>query len=47
MAASTATTKKKASTSNCPVTNNDELGLHYDYETNCMLIDRDGHLWVG
>jgi len=25
----------------------DELGLHYDYESNCLLNDRDGHLWVG
>ncbi|WP_295121995.1 sensor histidine kinase [uncultured Chitinophaga sp.] len=27
--------------------NKDELGLHYDYEVNCFLNDRDGHLWVG
>ena len=25
----------------------DELGLHYDYESNCLLNDRDGHLWIG
>lgn len=30
-----------------PGNNNDALGLHYDYETNCLLIDRDGHLWIG
>lgn len=23
------------------------LGLHLSYETNCLLPDRDGHLWVG
>ncbi|WP_423737322.1 ligand-binding sensor domain-containing protein [Chitinophaga caseinilytica] len=23
------------------------LGLHLNYETNCLLPDRDGHLWVG
>lgn len=27
--------------------NKDELGLHYDYEVNCFLNDRDGHLWIG
>ncbi|RAJ04286.1 two component regulator with propeller domain [Chitinophaga skermanii] len=27
--------------------NDDDLGLHYDYETNCFLSDRDGHLWIG
>ncbi|RPD38627.1 ligand-binding sensor domain-containing protein [Chitinophaga barathri] len=30
-----------------PGNNKDPLGLHYDYETNCLLTDRDGHLWVG
>lgn len=30
-----------------PGNKQDELGLHYDYETNCLLNDRDGHLWVG
>ncbi|MCK7559319.1 hypothetical protein MKQ70_31880 [Chitinophaga sedimenti] len=25
----------------------DELGLHYEYEVNCFLNDRDGHLWIG
>lgn len=23
------------------------LGLHLSYETNCLLPDRDGHMWVG
>lgn len=27
--------------------NHDDLGLHYNYESNCFLSDRDGHLWVG
>lgn len=27
--------------------NADKLGLHYNYESNCLLSDRDGHLWVG
>ncbi len=26
---------------------NTPLGLHLNYETNCLLPDRDGHLWVG
>lgn len=26
---------------------NTPLGLHLSYETNCLLPDRDGHLWVG
>lgn len=30
-----------------PGNNKDPLGLHYDYETNFLLTDRDGHLWVG
>ncbi|WP_298710664.1 two-component regulator propeller domain-containing protein [Chitinophaga sp.] len=25
----------------------DSLGLHLNYETNCLVPDRDGHLWVG
>jgi ligand-binding sensor domain-containing protein len=27
--------------------NNDETGLHYAYEVNCFLNDRDGYLWIG
>ncbi|WP_211999931.1 sensor histidine kinase [Chitinophaga sp. HK235] len=27
--------------------NADERGFHYDYEANCMLSDREGHLWIG
>jgi ligand-binding sensor domain-containing protein len=27
--------------------NDDAQGLHYDYEANCFLNDRDGHLWIG
>jgi ligand-binding sensor domain-containing protein/two-component sensor histidine kinase len=27
--------------------NADPLGLHFNYESNCLLHDRDGHLWVG
>lgn len=27
--------------------NTDDLGLHYDFETNCFLTDREGHLWIG
>ncbi|RPE14164.1 hypothetical protein EGT74_11850 [Chitinophaga lutea] len=30
-----------------PGNNADALGLHFDYESNCLLHDRDGHLWVG
>lgn len=30
-----------------PGNNNDLLGLHFNYESNCLLHDRDGHLWVG
>ncbi|ASZ10949.1 hypothetical protein CK934_08160 [Chitinophaga sp. MD30] len=33
--------------SNIRANNADDLGLHYDYETNCFLNDRDGHLWIG
>lgn len=27
--------------------NEDDLGLHYDFESNCFLADREGHLWIG
>lgn len=27
--------------------NEDDLGLHYDFESNCFLTDREGHLWIG
>ncbi|GAA0536238.1 sensor histidine kinase [Chitinophaga japonensis] len=27
--------------------NADDLGLHYDFESNCLLADREGHLWIG
>lgn len=27
--------------------NKDEDGLHYAYEVNCFLNDRDGYLWIG
>jgi ligand-binding sensor domain-containing protein/two-component sensor histidine kinase len=27
--------------------NEDDRGLHYDYESNCFLTDREGHLWIG
>ncbi|MEC5147202.1 two-component regulator propeller domain-containing protein [Chitinophaga sp. 212800010-3] len=27
--------------------NTAEKGLHYDYETNCFMSDREGHLWIG
>ncbi|WP_291914757.1 sensor histidine kinase [Chitinophaga sp. CB10] len=27
--------------------NNDPQGLHYDYEANCIMSDREGHLWIG
>ncbi len=32
---------------NIPGNNADPLGLHFNYESNCLLHDRDGHLWVG
>ncbi|HVI47021.1 MAG TPA: two-component regulator propeller domain-containing protein [Chitinophaga sp.] len=27
--------------------NVDVRGFHYDYEANCFLSDREGHLWIG
>lgn len=27
--------------------NDDDRGLHYDFESNCFLTDREGHLWIG
>jgi ligand-binding sensor domain-containing protein/two-component sensor histidine kinase len=27
--------------------NEDDRGLHYDFESNCFLTDREGHLWIG
>lgn len=30
-----------------PGNKNDDLGLHLDYEVNCMYSDREGHMWVG
>lgn len=27
--------------------NNEPKGLHYAYEVNCFMNDREGHLWVG
>lgn len=30
-----------------PGNNADPLSLHFNYESNCLLHDRDGHLWVG
>lgn len=30
-----------------PGNREDALGLHFNYETNCLLSDRDGHMWVG
>lgn len=30
-----------------PGNKNDALGLHFNYETNCLLNDREGHMWVG
>ncbi|MCW3461831.1 ligand-binding sensor domain-containing protein [Chitinophaga nivalis] len=32
---------------NITAENEDEQGLHYDYEANCFLSDREGHLWIG
>ncbi|MBV7532609.1 two-component regulator propeller domain-containing protein [Chitinophaga sp. sic0106] len=32
---------------NIPGNNNDPQGLHYDYEANCIMSDREGYLWVG
>ncbi|RFS18955.1 hypothetical protein DVR12_25440 [Chitinophaga silvatica] len=26
---------------------NEPQGLHYSYEVNCFMCDREGHLWVG
>lgn len=30
-----------------PGNNADALGLHFNYESNCLLSDREGHMWVG
>lgn len=30
-----------------PGNNEDALGLHFNYETNCLLSDREGHMWAG
>ncbi|MFB6457439.1 two-component regulator propeller domain-containing protein [Chitinophaga sp. Hz27] len=27
--------------------NNDPQGLHYNYEANCLINDREGQLWIG
>ncbi|WP_160713848.1 sensor histidine kinase [Chitinophaga solisilvae] len=27
--------------------NSDDRSFHYDYEANCFLSDREGHLWIG
>ncbi len=40
-------TEKDGFNLHLPGNNKDPLGLHYDYESNCLLTDRDGHLWVG
>ncbi|CAL1520516.1 two-component regulator propeller domain-containing protein [Chitinophaga sp. MM2321] len=32
---------------NITADNSDERGFSYDYETNCFLSDREGHLWIG
>ncbi|WP_169192777.1 two-component regulator propeller domain-containing protein [Chitinophaga sp. Ak27] len=32
---------------NITANNNDEKGFHYNYEANCFLSDREGHLWIG
>ncbi|SHM21666.1 Two component regulator propeller [Chitinophaga jiangningensis] len=32
---------------NIPGNNNDPQGLHYDYEANCIMSDREGYLWIG
>ncbi|MFY0253557.1 two-component regulator propeller domain-containing protein [Chitinophaga sp. 30R24] len=32
---------------NINANNTDEKGLHYIYEANCFLSDREGHLWIG
>lgn len=34
-------------TANITADNDDESGLHYAYEVNCFLNDRDGYLWIG
>lgn len=32
---------------NIRANNEDEQGLHYNFETNCLFHDREGHLWAG
>lgn len=32
---------------NITADNEDESGLHYAFEVNCFLSDRDGYLWIG
>lgn len=32
---------------NIKADNKDDKGLHYDFEVNCFLADRDGRLWMG
>ncbi|WP_111591648.1 ligand-binding sensor domain-containing protein [Chitinophaga dinghuensis] len=32
---------------NIQADNADPQALHYDYEANCMMSDREGHLWIG
>lgn len=32
---------------NIKANNADAKGFHYNYEANCFLSDREGHLWIG
>ncbi|PSL48704.1 two component regulator with propeller domain [Chitinophaga niastensis] len=32
---------------NITADNTDEQGFHFNYEANCFLSDREGHLWIG
>ncbi|MVT12339.1 sensor histidine kinase [Chitinophaga tropicalis] len=34
-------------TANIKADNTDDKSLHYDFEVNCFLNDRDGRLWIG